>query len=160
MFDSSPVVRIPLALMAGLLLFWGLDQIFHLTEGAFYHLFGGGILWTYLLVPTLVAFVVGYWVGKWGKFWAALPPMGYILLTYLLASERSGAHELGMPTAPFMMIFFITVPEVSFLGGWVGEVLRRRRDSKRRREARLREALTAGENQPQKGETVNDCRSE
>ncbi len=154
MLDLKPVLRIPIALVVGTLLFWGIDQSFHLTEGAFHHLFGGGILWTYLLVPTLVSFVVGYWVGKWGKFWAAIPPMLYILIAYLLASEHAGQHDLGMPTAPFMMIFFITVPEVSLLGGWVGEALRNRREVKRRREARLRESLKAG--RPSSSERGNE----
>ncbi|MHB1604940.1 MAG: hypothetical protein ACYC9S_02200 [Leptospirales bacterium] len=144
MLDLRPLIRIPLALVFGILLFWILDRAFHLTEGAFHHLFGGGILWTYLLVPTFVSFFVGFWVGRWGKFWAAIPPMLYILIAYLLASEEAGSQALGMPTAPFMMVFFITVPEVSFLGGWVGEVFRKRRDIKRRREARLRESLSTG----------------
>ena len=141
MLDLPSHTRIPLAFIAGILLFAGLDSVFGLTEGAFHHLFGGGILWTYLLVPTLIAFLVGYWIGPWGKFLAAIPPMGYILVAYLIASHHSDYHSLGIPTAPFMMIFFITVPEVSFAGGWVGEVFRKKRDTRRRMEARMRESL-------------------
>lgn len=120
------MIRIPLAILSGVLLFALLDRMFHLTEGAFHHLFGGGILWTYLLVPILVSFLVGYWIGPWGKFLAAIPPMTYILVAYLIASRHADYHSIGIPTAPFMMIFFITVPEVSFSGGWAGEVLRKK----------------------------------
>jgi hypothetical protein len=142
LLDLPSVIRIPLAIISGVLLFALLDRMFHLTEGAFHHLFGGGILWTYLLVPTLVAFLVGYWIGPWGKFLAAIPPMTYVLVAYLIASRHADYHSLGIPTAPFMMIFFITVPEVSFSGGWAGEVLRKKRDLRRRREARQRESMS------------------
>jgi hypothetical protein len=142
LLDLPPVIRIPLAILSGVLLFALLDRMFHLTEGAFHHLFGGGILWTYLLVPILVSFLVGYWIGPWGKFLAAIPPMTYILVAYLIASRHADYHSIGIPTAPFMMIFFITVPEVSFSGGWAGEVLRKKRDQRRRREARLRESMS------------------
>lgn len=101
------MIRIPLAILSGVLLFALLDRMFHLTEGAFHHLFGGGILWTYLLVPILVSFLVGYWIGPWGKFLAAIPPMTYILVAYLIASRHADYHSIGIPTAPFMMIFLL-----------------------------------------------------
>lgn len=135
-----PLFQVPLALGLGFAMFLGIDRVFRLTEGAFHHLFGGGILWTYLLVPVLVALVVGYLIGPWGKFWGAVPPMAYILYAYLKASQSADFGTIGMPIAPFMMIFFITVPEVAFVGGWAGEVLRKRHEVKKKRLARLREA--------------------
>jgi hypothetical protein len=135
-----PLIRVPVSLVLGVGLFWGIDKVFRLTEGAFHHLFGGGILWTYLLVPALVAIIVGFLIGKWGKYWGAVPPMIYILYAYLMASKSADFGTIGMPMAPFMMIFFITVPEVAFAGGWAGEVLRKRYDVRKKKKARLREA--------------------
>jgi sugar phosphate permease len=83
--------------LAGFVLFWISDRLFGLTAGAFHHIFGTGILFSYLLVSSLLEI---------------LHPSG---------------QTVGIPVAPFMMIFFITVPEVSLLGGYVGEVVRRRK---------------------------------
>ena len=115
----------------GFLLFWALDRVFGLTAGAFHHIFGTGILFSYMLAPLLVSFVVGFIAGPYGKFIGTIPTMGYLLLTYLNEVLRPSGVAVGIPVAPFMMIFFITVPEVSLVGGYVGEVFRRRRELRR-----------------------------
>ena len=117
--------------VAGLLLFWSLDKIFGLTAGAFHHIFGTGILFSYLLAPLVVSYVTGFLSGPYGKFLGAIPTMGYLLVTYLVEIMHPSGQAVGIPVAPFMMIFFITVPEVSFVGGYVGEVVRRRRESRK-----------------------------
>jgi hypothetical protein len=114
--------------LAGFLLFWVSDRLFGLTEGAFHHIFGTGILFSYLLAPLAISLVVGYISGPYGKFLGAVPPMGYLLSSYLFEIMHPNGLTVGIPVAPFMMIFFITVPEVSFVGGYIGEVLRRRKD--------------------------------
>ncbi|MGC8529384.1 MAG: hypothetical protein ACP5OP_04210 [Leptospirillia bacterium] len=116
--------------LAGFLLFFVGDRALGLTNGAFHHIFGAGILFSYLLAPLLVSFVTGYIAGPFGKFLGPIPPMTYLLLAYLYEVYHPSGMAVGIPVAPFMMIFFITVPEVSFLGGYVGEVLRRRRSSR------------------------------
>ncbi len=118
-----------LAVISGFALFWLSDRFFGLTSGAFHHIFGTGILFSYLLAPLFVSFVTGYITGPYGKFVGPIPPMGYLLIAYLNEVYHPSGMAVGIPVAPFMMIFFITVPEVSFLGGYVGEVLRRRRSS-------------------------------
>ncbi len=119
-----------LGVIAGLLMFYVGDRLLGLTNGAFHHIFGAGILFSYLLAPLAVSFVTGYIAGPFGKFLGPLPPMTYLLLAYLYEVYHSSGQTVGIPVAPFMMIFFITVPEVSFLGGYVGEVLRRRRSAR------------------------------
>ncbi len=116
--------------VAGLILFYGGDRLLGLTNGAFHHIFGAGILFSYLLAPLAVSFVTGYIAGPFGKFLGPIPPMTYLLFSYLYEVYHPSGMTVGIPVAPFMMIFFITVPEVSFLGGYVGEVLRRRRSSR------------------------------
>ncbi len=111
---------------AGLLLFWAADRLFGLTNGAFHHIFGTGILFSYLLAPLAVSLVTGYITGPYGKFVGPVSPMGYLLISYLYEVYHPSGLAVGIPVAPFMMIFFITVPEVSLLGGYVGEVIRRR----------------------------------
>jgi len=113
----------------GFLLFWISDKIFGLTNGAFHHIFGTGILFSYLLAPLAISLVTGYITGPFGKFVGAVPTMGYLLVSYLYEVYHPSGLTVGIPVAPFMMIFFITVPEVSFLGGYVGEVIRRRSSS-------------------------------
>lgn len=113
--------------LAGFVLFWISDRLFGLTAGAFHHIFGTGILFSYLLAPLAISFVVGYISGPYGKFLGAVPTMGYLLVSYLLEILHPSGQTVGIPVAPFMMIFFITVPEVSLLGGYVGEVVRRRK---------------------------------
>ena len=120
-----------MGVVAGLLLFWSLDKIFGLTAGAFHHIFGTGILFSYLLAPLVVSYVTGFLSGPYGKFLGAIPTMGYLLVTYLVEIMHPSGQAVGIPVAPFMMIFFITVPEVSFVGGYVGEVVRRRRESRK-----------------------------
>jgi hypothetical protein len=115
---------------AGLLLFFAGDRLLGLTDGAFHHIFGTGILFSYLLAPLVVSFVTGYIAGPFGKLLGPIPPMAYLLFTYLYEVYHPSGMTVGIPVAPFMMIFFITVPEVSFLGGYVGEVLRRRRNAR------------------------------
>ena len=115
---------------AGLLMFYVGDRLLGLTNGAFHHIFGAGILFSYLLAPLAVSFVTGYISGPFGKFLGPIPPMTYLLSAYLHEVYHPSGMAVGIPLAPFMMIFFITVPEVSFLGGYVGEVLRRRRSSR------------------------------
>nr|EES51558.1 MAG: protein of unknown function [Leptospirillum ferrodiazotrophum] len=117
-------------IVAGLLLFYGGDRLLGLTNGAFHHIFGAGILFSYLLAPLAISFVTGYIAGPFGKFLGPIPPMTYLLIAYLYEVYHPSGMAVGIPVAPFMMIFFITVPEVSFLGGYVGEVLRRRRSSR------------------------------
>lgn len=119
-----------LGIVSGLLLFYGGDRLLGLTNGAFHHIFGAGILFSYLLAPLAVSFVTGYIAGPFGKFLGPIPPMTYLLIAYLYEVYHPSGMAVGIPVAPFMMIFFITVPEVSFLGGYVGEVLRRRRSSR------------------------------
>jgi hypothetical protein len=123
-------------IVAGFLLFWVLDRLFGLTEGAFHHIFGTGILFSYLLAPLAISFVVGYIAGPYGKFLGLVPTMGYLLAAYLLEIMHPSGLTVGIPVAPFMMIFFITVPEVSLLGGYVGEILRRRQGLKNVRKDR------------------------
>lgn len=120
-----------MGVLAGLLLFFALDKVFGLTAGAFHHIFGTGILFSYLLAPLVVSYVTGYMSGPYGKFLGAIPTMGYLLVTYLIEIMHPSGQAVGIPVAPFMMIFFITVPEVSFVGGYVGEVARRRRESRK-----------------------------
>lgn len=138
-------LRVLIGLVLGFLGYWAIDSVFHLTDGAFHHLFGGGILWTYLLVPALIATYVGFIVGKWGKYWGAVPPMAYILLAYMNATRHASLHTIGLPTAPFMMIFFITVPEVSFGGGWAGEYLRKRHDKKKKERLKMKNQAVSAE---------------
>ncbi len=118
-------------ILTGFLFFWVLDRFFGLTEGAFHHIFGTGILFSYLLAPLAISFVVGYIAGPYGKFLGLVPTMGYLLTAYLLEIMHPSGLTVGIPVAPFMMIFFITVPEVSLLGGYVGEILRRRQGLKK-----------------------------
>ena len=151
--EKNYIPRVVLAMILGLLGYWIIDSVFHLTDGAFHHLFGGGILWTYLLVPALVAFYVGFIVGKWGKYWGAVPPMAYILWAYMNASRSGSFHTVGLPTAPFMMIFFITVPEVSFVGGWAGEYLRKRQDKIKRLRLKQKSNTQTFENGRNEGST-------
>ena len=119
-----------LGVVAGLLMFYVGDRLLGLTNGAFHHIFGAGILFSYLLAPLAVSFVTGYITGPFGKFFGPIPPMAYLLSAYLAEVYHPSEMAVGIPVAPFMMIFFITVPEVSFLGGYVGEVLRRRRSAR------------------------------
>ena len=123
---------------SGFLLFWVADKAFGLTNGAFHHIFGTGILFSYLLAPLAVSLVTGYIIGPFGKLLAPVPPMGYLLFSYLYEVYHPSGQTVGIPVAPFMMIFFITVPEVSFLGGYVGEVIRRKRSSGKSGEGRPR----------------------
>ncbi len=151
--EKNYTPRVVLAMILGVLGYWIIDSVFHLTDGAFHHLFGGGILWTYLLVPALIAFYVGYMVGKWGKYWGAVPPMIYILWAYMNASRSVIPHTVGLPTAPFMMIFFITVPEVSFVGGWAGEFLRKKHDKTKKLRLKEKTATQTLENEANEGST-------
>ncbi len=151
--EKNYTPRVVLAMTLGVLGYWIIDSVFHLTDGAFHHLFGGGILWTYLLVPALIAFYVGYMVGKWGKYWGAVPPMIYILWAYMNASRSVIPHTVGLPTAPFMMIFFITVPEVSFVGGWAGEFLRKKHDKTKKLRLKEKTATQTLENEANEGST-------